>query len=90
MTALQIRALDKLADTASFSCGQSALDGYIHGYIHRYASQAVRRSLARVFIACPQVAPQSKRKRCWPWPGWWWMRETTKPRVFISIWGSPP
>jgi GNAT superfamily N-acetyltransferase len=55
MTALHIRALDKQADTASFSCGQSALDDYIH----RYASQDVRRNVARVFIACPQSAPQS-------------------------------
>jgi ribosomal protein S18 acetylase RimI-like enzyme len=55
MTALHIRALDKQADTTTFSCGQSALDGYIH----RYASQDVRRNVARVFIACPQDAPQS-------------------------------
>lgn len=53
MTALDIRALDKLADTASFRCGQSALDSYIH----RYASQDVRRNVARVFIASPQGAP---------------------------------
>jgi ribosomal protein S18 acetylase RimI-like enzyme len=53
MTALHIRALDKQADTASFSCGQSALDGYIQ----RYASQDVRRNVARVFIASPQGVP---------------------------------
>ena len=52
MTALHIRALDKLADTTSLTCGQSALDGYIH----RCASQDVRRNVARVFIACPQGA----------------------------------
>jgi ribosomal protein S18 acetylase RimI-like enzyme len=55
MTALHIRALDKQADTASFSCGQSALDGYIA----RYASQDVRRNVARVFIACPQGVPHT-------------------------------
>jgi GNAT superfamily N-acetyltransferase len=55
MTALHIRALDKEADTAGFSCGQSALDGYIH----RYASQDVRRNVARVFIASPQSPPHS-------------------------------
>jgi GNAT superfamily N-acetyltransferase len=55
MTALHIRKLDKQADTTSFSCGQSALDSYIH----RYASQDVRRNVARVFIACPQSAPHT-------------------------------
>ncbi len=55
MTALHIRALDKRADTAGFSCGQSALDGYIA----RYASQDVRRNVARVFIACPQGVPHT-------------------------------
>lgn len=55
MTALHIRALDKQADTSGFTCGQTALDGYIH----RYASQDVRRNVARVFIACPQVTPNT-------------------------------
>jgi ribosomal protein S18 acetylase RimI-like enzyme len=55
MTALHIRTLDKQVDTVNFSCGQSALDTYIH----RYASQDVRRNVARVFIACPQSAPNS-------------------------------
>ncbi len=55
MTALHIRALDKQADTAGFSCGQSALDGYIA----RYASQDVRRNVTRVFIGCPQGVPHT-------------------------------
>ena len=55
MTALQIRALDKQADTASLSCGQVALDAYIQ----HYASQDVRRNVARVFVASPQGAPHT-------------------------------
>jgi GNAT superfamily N-acetyltransferase len=50
VTFYSIRSLDSAIETASFRCGQLALDEYIH----RYASQDVRRNVARVFIATPQ------------------------------------
>ena len=50
MTLYVIRAFDRAVDTASFRCGQLALEAYIH----RYASQDVRRNVARVFIATPE------------------------------------
>ena len=55
MTGLHIRPLDKQVDTASFSCGQVALDAYIQ----HFASQDVRRNVARVFVASPQSAPHT-------------------------------
>ncbi len=50
----RIRAFDKAVDTASFRCGQAPLDEYIE----RYASQDVRRNVARVFIATPELDPR--------------------------------
>lgn len=47
--AISIRALDAVADTGDFRCGEQALDDYLH----RYASQDIRRGLARVFVASP-------------------------------------
>lgn len=47
MIVYRVTPLDATVETTSFSCGQSALDEYIH----RYASQDVRRNLARVFVA---------------------------------------
>jgi len=49
-TIYHIRPFDNTVDTASFSCGQPALDEYIR----RYASQDVRRNVARVFMATPE------------------------------------
>lgn len=46
----RISPFDTTVDTASFSCGQPALDEYIR----RYASQDVRRNVARVFMATPE------------------------------------
>lgn len=53
-TIYHIRPFDNTVDTASFSCGQPALDEYIR----RYASQDVKRNVARVFIATPEHAPE--------------------------------
>jgi len=40
-------------DRKSFSCGEHALDQYLH----RYASQHIKRRLNRVFVAAPVTAP---------------------------------
>jgi len=53
VTVYGIRSFDKTVDTASFRCGQPALDEYIR----RYAVQDVRRNVARVFMATPEHAP---------------------------------
>jgi len=53
-TIYHIRPFDNTVDTASFSCGQPALDEYIR----RYASQDVRRNVARVFMATPEHDPK--------------------------------
>ncbi len=50
----QITPLDATTKAASFSCGRTQLDDYIH----RYASQDVRRNIARVFVATPANNPQ--------------------------------
>jgi GNAT superfamily N-acetyltransferase len=50
MTSYHIRSFDKLADAASFRCGQTLLDEYIR----RYASQDIRRNVARIFVATPE------------------------------------
>jgi GNAT superfamily N-acetyltransferase len=50
----RIRAFDKAVDSASFRCGQTPLDGYVT----RYAAQDVRRNIARVFIATPELEPR--------------------------------
>jgi GNAT superfamily N-acetyltransferase len=44
-----IRPLDADIDTRAFQCGQVQLDVYLR----RYASQDVKRSIARVFVATP-------------------------------------
>jgi len=49
LTTYIIRAHDGKVNTKAFSCGQLALDDYIHWY----ASQDVKRDLARVFVASP-------------------------------------
>jgi GNAT superfamily N-acetyltransferase len=54
VTAFHIGPLDAVADTATFYCGQAALDAYIR----RYAPQDVRRNLARVFVATPVGDPK--------------------------------
>jgi GNAT superfamily N-acetyltransferase len=50
----RIQSFGKVADFASFSCGNPVLDEYIR----RYASQDVRRNVARVFVASPEAEPQ--------------------------------
>jgi len=52
--AYAIRALDAVAQTAAFECGEQALDLYLQ----RYASQDVKRGVARVFVASPATQPQ--------------------------------
>lgn len=54
MTHYAIRALDPSFDLANFRCGQSPLDEYLR----RYASQDVRRNIARVFVAAPELQPR--------------------------------
>lgn len=51
MKSYHIRAFDKDIDTASFHCGNPLLDEYIR----RYASQDIRRNVARVFMATPEL-----------------------------------
>lgn len=53
MTSYRIHAFDKVVDAASFRCGHALLDDYIC----RYASQDVRRNVARVFVATPELEP---------------------------------
>ena len=50
MIIYHIRPFEKAVDTASFTCGQTQLDQYIH----QYASQDIRRNVSRVFIATPE------------------------------------
>ncbi|MBK5915217.1 GNAT family N-acetyltransferase [Rhodocyclus purpureus] len=45
----RIRGLDDQVETASFRCGEPALDQYLR----RYANQDIRRGVARVFVATP-------------------------------------
>nr|WP_286206627.1 GNAT family N-acetyltransferase [Thauera linaloolentis] len=41
--------MDNEADTASFRCGEAALDQYLH----RHARQDIKRGVGRVFVATP-------------------------------------
>ncbi|MBK9161020.1 MAG: GNAT family N-acetyltransferase [Nitrosomonadales bacterium] len=50
----RIGPLDASIDTASFQCGREPLNDYIC----RYAPQDVRRNVARVFVATPEVNPR--------------------------------
>lgn len=50
---VRIHPLDREADTAGFSCGESALDEYLQ----RYAMQDIKRGVARVFVATPANQP---------------------------------
>lgn len=52
--AYHIRPLDASIDTANFQCGSEPLDEYIR----RYATQDVRKNVARVFVATPDINPQ--------------------------------
>lgn len=52
---IDIRPLDSEADTAAFACGEPALDAYLQ----RYASQDIKRSVVRVFIATPLDQPNA-------------------------------
>lgn len=53
MTLYRIQPIDKSIATDSFRCGHAALDDYIR----RYATQDVRRNVARVFHAVPELEP---------------------------------
>jgi ribosomal protein S18 acetylase RimI-like enzyme len=50
----RIRGLDSDIDITSFHCGNPPLDEYIR----RYASQDLRRNVARVFVATPELEPR--------------------------------
>lgn len=54
MIRYRIRGLDSDIDITRFHCGNPPLDEYIR----RYASQDLRRNVARVFVATPELEPR--------------------------------